>query len=254
MKTGFGQLIAGFGILGVVAFALLQWLHIPAGSISDLLIGIAMFAWLITIATLPWNIHFSAREALAESEISKERGITIDGRNLAYIKVLAQRSLLIAISLHLVSAAVFYYLAAFGYTSLGYVGAIAALLLSGLRPIVRAYLFWLSRLQSIRESFFAPREDIVTLRQDVNELGNQIKLLREMLDLTNSTSFKQQGQTEDLRSQINRLSAMLEELRATNSLEHERLTRESKQLVAQLTTDGQFLDHVREIIRFFKTA
>lgn len=254
MTTGFGQLIAGFGIVGVVAFALLQWLHIPAGNVSDWLIGAAMFAWLITIVTLPWNIHFSAREVLAESGISEERGIIIDGRNLAYISVLAQRSLLIAISLHLISAVVFYYLAAYGYTSLGYVGAIAALSLSVLRPIVRAYLFWLSRLQSIRESIFAPREDIVTLRRDVNELGNQIQQLRIMLDLTNSTSFKQQEQTEDLRGQINRLSAMLEELRATNSLEHERLTRESKQLVAQLTTDGQFLDHVREIIRFFKTA
>jgi hypothetical protein len=32
------------------------------------------------------------------------------------------------------------------------------------------------------------------------------------------------------------------------------LSREARQAIAQLTTDGQFLDHVREIIRFFKTA
>ena len=27
-----------------------------------------------------------------------------------------------------------------------------------------------------------------------------------------------------------------------------------EQAIAQLTTDGQFIDHVREIIRFFKSA
>ncbi|WP_158054511.1 hypothetical protein [Scytonema sp. HK-05] len=42
--------------------------------------------------------------------------------------------------------------------------------------------------------------------------------------------------------------------RATNLTEHERLAREARGAIAQLSTDGQFLDHVREIIRFFKTA
>jgi hypothetical protein len=245
MTAGYVSIVTGFGIVGIVAFALLQWLHVPAGSISDWLIGISMFAWLIAIATLPWNIHFNAREVLAESKISKERGISVDERNLAYVKVLAQRSLWIAISLHLISAGVFYYLAAYGYTSLGYIGAIAALLLSVLRPIVRAYLFWLSRLQSIRQSVFAPREDIVTLRQSVNQLDSKLQQMQGILDLENPTSwaYKQQLQTVDLRSQVNRLSAMLEELRATNNVEHERIIRESKQLVAQLTTDGQSRSH-----------
>jgi len=31
-------------------------------------------------------------------------------------------------------------------------------------------------------------------------------------------------------------------------------TRKSQQAIAQLSTDGQFLDNVREIIRFFKSA
>ncbi|CDN12950.1 hypothetical protein RintRC_3814 [Richelia intracellularis] len=51
-----------------------------------------------------------------------------------------------------------------------------------------------------------------------------------------------------------RIGANLEELRATNQKQHEGLSRESREAIAQLSIDGQFLDHVREIIRFLKTA
>jgi hypothetical protein len=43
-------------------------------------------------------------------------------------------------------------------------------------------------------------------------------------------------------------------LRATNERDHDRLSRESRQAIAQLSTDSQVLEHVREIIRFFKGA
>jgi hypothetical protein len=48
--------------------------------------------------------------------------------------------------------------------------------------------------------------------------------------------------------------AMIEELRATNQIEHEGLGREARNAIAQLSVDGQFLEHVREIIRFFKST
>jgi hypothetical protein len=32
------------------------------------------------------------------------------------------------------------------------------------------------------------------------------------------------------------------------------MSREARAAVAQLSTDGQFLEHVREILRFFKSA
>ena len=46
----------------------------------------------------------------------------------------------------------------------------------------------------------------------------------------------------------------LEKLRADNKSDHDRLSREAQQAISQLSSDSQFLDHVREIIRFFKTA
>ncbi|MEL7246054.1 MAG: hypothetical protein AAGM40_27530, partial [Cyanobacteria bacterium J06573_2] len=59
---------------------------------------------------------------------------------------------------------------------------------------------------------------------------------------------------QQTRKELATIAATIEELKATNKLEHERLSRESKQAIAQLSTDGQFLEHVREIIRFFKAA
>ena len=46
----------------------------------------------------------------------------------------------------------------------------------------------------------------------------------------------------------------LNELHTTNQAEHAHLSREAEHAIAQITADGQFLDHVREIIRFVKNA
>ena len=61
--AGFG---ASTGILLLLIFAILQWLDIPAGSFIDWVIAIATFEWLLLIVTVPWNIHFEAKEVLAD--------------------------------------------------------------------------------------------------------------------------------------------------------------------------------------------
>ena len=65
---------------------------------------------------------------------------------------------------------------------------------------------------------------------------------------------KQNRLGDDTRRDLARITAELEALRATNDVEHERLAREAHSAISQLSTDGQFLDHVREILRFFKSA
>lgn len=58
----------------------------------------------------------------------------------------------------------------------------------------------------------------------------------------------------EMRKDLSRLGANVEDLRATNALDHDRLAHESRQAIAQLSADSQFLEQVREIIRFFKSA
>lgn len=246
----------GIATLALLIFSLLQWFHIPAGNFLDWVIGGASFWWLLVIVTVPWNIHFQAKQVLAEAEQSQEKGITVDQKQQGYVKVLAKRSLLIAIALHVFSAVGLYILAATGISAVGYISSGAALLLTVLRPAVSAYEYLYARLTMIRQEWTYPREDIVELRFRFETLEENVRRLEEQLNPENSYSLaaNQQLYLDESRREIARLAAFIEDLRATNQTEHERLSREARQAIAQLSTDGQFLDHVREIIRFFKTA
>ncbi|MDZ8023809.1 MAG: hypothetical protein RMX97_03815 [Nostoc sp. DedQUE11] len=248
--------IASIVVVVLVAFGLLQWLHIPAGSFLDWVIGGASFWWLLVIVTVPWNVHFQAKEVLAEAAQSTEKGIPVDEKQVKYVTVLAKRSLWVAIALHLFSAVGLYTLAVTGISTVGYVSSGAALLLTILRPAIRAYEYLYARLTMIRQEWKYPREDIVELRDRFSNLEQKVQSLEDQLNPEQPSSLPatQQRFAEETRRDLARIAANLEELRAINHTEHERLGREARNAIAQLSTDGQFLDHVREIIRFFKSA
>ncbi|MCL1467456.1 hypothetical protein [Argonema galeatum] len=246
----------GIVFLVLLVFGILQWLHVPAGSFIDWVIAVAIFEWLLAIVTVPWNIHFEAKEVIAEAAQSAEKGIRVDDKQVKYAKMVAKRSLFVAIALHLVSAIGLYSLAAAGISVIGYLSSGAALLLTVLRPAVRGYQYLAVRLAMIREQIKYPREDIVELRSRFATLETAVQRLEDLLnsEYPDSWASVQQRQLEAIRNDLTRMGAGFEELRSTNLAEHNRLAREAQEAIAQLTTDGQFLDRVREIIRFFKTA
>ncbi|HAG83409.1 MAG TPA: hypothetical protein DCL61_20250 [Cyanobacteria bacterium UBA12227] len=256
MLFNFIGLSAILGILTLLTFGLLQWLHISAGHFLDWVIGVASFWWLLVVVTVPWNVHFEAKQVLADAAQSTDKGIVIDERQVNYANVVAKRSLLVAIILHLLSAVGLYTLAATGISAVGYVSSGAALLLTILRPSVRLYEYLAVRLAMIRQEFQYPREDIMELRERFSILESSVKRIQEQLDPEEAYSWvaTQQRYWEETRKDLARLGASLEQLNANNEAEHRRLSREAQQAISQLSTDGQFLDHVREIIRFFKTA
>lgn len=251
--TGFGAVTA---LLLLLTFGILQWLHIPAGSFLDWVIGIATFEWLLLIVTVPWNIHFEAKEVLAQAMESTQKEIAVDEKQVRYVGILARRSLWVAIALHLLSAIALYTLAILGISTVGYISSGAALLLTILRPTIRAYQYLALRLARIRGQFLHPREDIVELRNRFESLELTVKYLQDQFNLEdpNSWATAQERQQQATRTELTRLAAAIENLRATNQAEHTHLSREAQNAIAQLTTDSQFLNHAREIIRFFKEA
>ncbi|MGB0386952.1 MAG: hypothetical protein ACPGWR_19225 [Ardenticatenaceae bacterium] len=258
-SKSFGNFFISSIVLSVVlllVFGFLQWLELPTGRFIDWLVGIASFWWLLVIVTVPWNIHFRAKEVLEDAAKSVEKAISVKPEEIEYVKIVSQRSLLVAIALHLLSAIALYLLAYFGISAVGYLSSGAALLLTILRPAVRAYEYLARRLNIIGEELKYPREDVVKLRQRVATLEEEAKELAKQIDPQKPDSWAatQQRHLGQIEQQLNRLRLALEELKATNQTEHQRLSREAKQAIAQLTTDGQFLDHVREIIRFIKNA
>jgi hypothetical protein len=243
-------------LLLVAVFGLTQWQPIALGSFIDWLIGASIFIWLIIIVTVPWNVYFQAKSVLDQATVSQQYGINVDESQLPYVRSLQTRSLIIAIVLHLISAIALYLLAANGVGTIGYVGAIAALSLTILRPTISAYEYIYQRLRAILQQINYPREDVMELRQRFANLEESVRLVNEQLNTENpyALATKYEQFSSETRRDLSRLGANIEDLRATNERDHQRLSKESQQAIAQLSTDGQFLDNVREIIRFFKSA
>jgi hypothetical protein len=240
----------------LLVFGILKWLQIPTGSFLDWVIAVAMFEWLLAVVTIPWNIHFEAKEVIAEAAESAEKSIKIEQKQVNYAQIIAKRSLFVAITLHLISAIGFYTLAVLGISVIGYLGSVAALLLTIFRPAIRAYQYLAARLAMIRQQIKYPREDILELRNRFLQLEATVQRIEENLnpEYPDSWVATQKRQWEATRQDLNRIAANLEDLKANNQADHNRLSREAEQAIAQLSADGQFLDHVREIIRFFKSA
>lgn len=246
----------GVGILSLLVFFVLQWLQIPTGSLLDWLIGIACFYWLLTIVTIPWNIHFEAKEVINEAEISRQKNIPVNNSQIEYVKKLAFWSLFIAIFLHLSSTLVLYLLSAKGITSVGYLTSIASLLLTFLRPAIRGYQYLNNKLYQIKKQIKYPREDVIKLVAKVSIIEKQIKQIQDKLNLSKPESFAsiQSKSIQVCENKILHISNSLQELINSNQQEHQQILRHSENAISQLTEDSQFLGHVKEIIRFVKTT
>ena len=169
----------------------------------------------------------------------------------------------VAVGLHLFSAIALYALSATGISAVGYLSSGAALLLTILRPAIRGYKYLAQRLTTIRSQFLYPREDILELRNRFTDLESTIRNWENKFNLEDPNSWValQERQQRAARIELTTLAASVEDVRSTNQAEHTKLARDAESAlakpskrIAQLTDDGQFLNHVREIIRFFKES
>lgn len=254
MVASFFSLVLVIVLLGI--FGLAQWWQIPLGNFADWVVGLASFGWLLVITTVPWNIYFEAKGAIGEAALSAENGIAVDDRQVDYVRSLARWSLRLVLGLHLLTALGLYLLASTGVSQLGYWGSAAALLLSGLRPAARTYQYFAARIATIQQQFRYPREDVVWLRDRLTQAESRLEQLTTQLDAADPASWAatEQRQRQALRQDLTALATEVTALATTNQAEHQRLVLEGRQAIAQISADGQFLDHVREIIRFFKAA
>lgn len=240
----------------LVVFFGLQWLHVPAGSLVDWLVGVGIIWWLAVVTTLPWNAHFAALRVVEEAQASREKGIAVNEEHVAFARRIATRFRTLAIGLHLATAAVLFGLAYFHVVAVGYPAAIAALALTFARPAAQAYEHLAERLRLMQHQVHYPREDVVELRNRVQELETQLKSISTSLDASESGSWASQlaEAQATVQRQLDRLDAHLEELTRANAREHEALARQTAQEIAKLSEDARFLNQVRELIRFVKDA
>jgi hypothetical protein len=247
---------SGLVFIAILVFGLLKWFQIPTGSILDWAIGIGIFEWAILIVTVPWNIYFKAQAVVQTGKESQLQGIDVEERQVRYASGVAAKSLIVAIGLHFGTAIGLYWLAVSGITALGYWGSVGVLLLTLLRPAISTYEYLATRLTAMQEQFTYPRADILELRDRFQQLEDRVTQLTNQLDPEDDTSWRsnQDRRWETNREEISKITASIASLKATNESDHQRLTQEARQAISQITVDGQFLEHARELVRFFKTA
>ena len=80
--------------------------------------------------------------------------------------------------------------------------------------------------------------------------------LNNKLDPDDDTSWlsEQNYRWETNREEVAKITVSIANLKATNESDRQRLMQETRQAISQITVDGQFLEHARELIRFFKEA
>jgi hypothetical protein len=248
--------LASLTFLVLLTFAGLQYLHMDTGTLVDWVIGVATVWWLTAVVVIPWNTHFAAKEVMEEARVSQEKGIPVPAESIRYAQTLARRFLWIAIGLHVGTAIVFYLLAYYQITAVGYLASLAALALTFLRPAQRAYEHLSYRLRSLSNQIRYPREDVAELRDRVSTLERQLEHVLATLDVEKKDSWaaEQIQALSQLRNQLMKQESLLEEQAQQNRREHENLARQSANEIAKLSEDAQFLNQVRDLVRFVKNA
>ncbi|MGH9548535.1 MAG: hypothetical protein ACRD3W_04135, partial [Terriglobales bacterium] len=97
---------------------------------------------------------------------------------------------------------------------------------------------------------------VLELRARTSNLEARIDQIETSLNVNSIGSFAHRINQSllELRHKLDRLVAEQERQSDENQREHERLLREGQSAIAKISSDTQFLDHVREIVRLIKAA
>jgi hypothetical protein len=237
-------LAAGFWLLA-------SWLRLPLSPNLDAVIGLITLVWLYFVVTVPWNMYFQAHQVLFDARVSGQRGIAIDPEAVTYAKRWARIALVIAIGLHIATALALCGLALSGVGFVGWLGAAASIVLTLVRPGLRAYAHVRERLGRFAREVEVPREDALELRRRLSLVEDRLKTLTLQTATTNQENHQRMHDIETHATQARDLHTDLAE---HVRLELVRVEREAKNTVAQVLGDAAVVGHVRELVRFFKQA
>ncbi len=246
--------LTGITFLTLIVLGILRWIEVPIGDFLDWVVGIAAFWWLTLITTVPWNMHFGAKEILAD--IKRAKKVTISENDLRYARRIAKWYLFVALLLHVLSAVGLYFLAEYEISRVGYWGAAFALLLTGLRPSVRLLEYVQYRLTAISKEIRYPQDDVQSLRDTVYAQKADVQKLLGILDKDDAESWlvQKDRQLQRLEETVYELKKQNDSFRLQQEQLFQQLSQKTEQRIAQISEDGQFISQVRDLIRFIKNA
>jgi hypothetical protein len=253
-------------VLGGAAAALLfAWLGRLAGVPLSVLLSIGAggvaLAWLIVLVTVPWNLYFAARQALADMAVSRERGISVRVAQEEEARRLARRIRWLALGAHLGTAAVAAVITFFSGATAGYYFVGFYLLSTALRPAAAYVSHVRERIKVLRRESTYPRDDVASLKHRVDLAAKAVDELREELRRTGSMlaediTHAQQLLTADLARVQDAQAAD----RTAARTRDDDLARRIDQMVRRIeaTLDGisdhqELLTGIRALVRMIRT-
>lgn len=197
-----GSALAFLIVAFLAALGVASWRGVPPETLLTWGVGGAALVWLIVLVTLPWNLHFRAREVLGELRRSAEAGIRVTDEQLAFAEKVKRWTLVTSLATHVLSAAVALALALFGGQTLGYPFAGFYLLSCMVRPTTAAIQQVRRRLERIAEDTRFPREDVLKLRGQVAAHEEAVKRMTEELEELRKQHAELAGQTDRQRAEL----------------------------------------------------
>lgn len=132
----------------------------------------------IVLVTVPWNLYFAARQVVAETAVSRERGITVRAADDTEAGQIARRMLRFALGGHIGTAVVTAVITYFSGAAVGYCFAGFYLLSTAIRPAVAYFAHLRQRITALTRETTHPREDVVSLKLRVDVAADAIKELQ----------------------------------------------------------------------------
>ncbi|MGW6498094.1 hypothetical protein [Nonomuraea angiospora] len=177
-------------LASLIVALLTVWLILYAGVAPSTLLSLGAGAisllWLVVVLTVPWNLFLAARHVLHEIQVSREAGIEVARHREDEARRIARRMLVLAVSGHVVSAAVIAVVTFFAGAQLGYYFSGFYLLATAFRPIAAYTKHLRDRVRTLGQEVRYPRADVIALLDRVSELETVVKGLKRDVDDLNA--------------------------------------------------------------------
>jgi hypothetical protein len=226
------------------------------GWIDGLLLGrvaaaVAFVFGLITVVRLPWDLTFQARNALAQMEALRTRGLVVDETEISFARKSATRALVLALALHLVGAGLAFAARSILGAELGMVIAVAFLGSMALRPIHAFYLHTRQRLMRAQRDAAVPAPDAHTLAHADAELRAELEMMSQALETHREVT---QGQLALIEERTVAEANAWRNTSASTDEKLERVLREFERTIDRTQQNGEVLAGIRAFVQLIREA
>ena len=178
-----GSVVRWWAVLaaGTAASILIAWLarlaNVQLRTILSIAAGGAALAWLVLLLAVPWNLYFAARRVMTQMAVSRARGISVSDAEQAEAERIQRRMLWFALGGHALSALVTGVIAYVSGAVVGYGVAGFYLLSATIRPAAAYFSHLRERIGALSRESLHPRDDVLMLREQVDQLTEQVEFL-----------------------------------------------------------------------------